>query len=107
MHACPAAYPRIYAGELSRSSYPYTPIPADEDKAARAKRIDIDKVLSATRAREAAGHELEGWELNLKAGAPGLWMSVERWRREEVVEGGVTIVMLHANGMLKEVGYFS
>ncbi|CAK9782622.1 uncharacterized protein COLE_07781 [Cutaneotrichosporon oleaginosum] len=99
VHACPAAYPRMYEGTLSRSSYPYSSIPETETKEARAARLEKDKVACAEQAREAAKTEGAGWKTN---SGEGLWLSVERWRREDPVEGGVTLLMLHANGMLKE-----
>ncbi|KLT43968.1 alpha/beta-hydrolase, partial [Cutaneotrichosporon oleaginosum] len=101
VHACPAAYPRMYEGTLSRSSYPYSSIPETETKEARAARLEKDKVACAEQAREAAKTEGAGWKTN---SGEGLWLSVERWRREDPVEGGVTLLMLHANGMLKEFG---
>ncbi|GMK57473.1 hypothetical protein CspeluHIS016_0403070 [Cutaneotrichosporon spelunceum] len=99
VHACPAAYPRMYEGTYSRESYPFSPIPEDESKAARAARIDKDKVTCAESARTAAQNEGAGWQTNH---GDGLWLSVERWRRAQPIDGGATLVMLHANGMLKE-----
>jgi hypothetical protein len=100
IHACPAAYPRMYEGTLSRASYPYSPIPPNETKEARMARLEKDKVACAEEARAASKTEGAGWESN---GGEGLWVSVERWRRDSPVEGGITLLMLHANGMLKEV----
>ncbi|BEI94225.1 uncharacterized protein CcaverHIS019_0606840 [Cutaneotrichosporon cavernicola] len=99
VHACPAAYPRMYEGTFSRESYPFSPIPEDESKKARAARIEKDKITCAESARAAAKNEGSGWKTNH---GDGLWLSVERWKRENPVEGGATLVMLHANGMLKE-----
>lgn len=102
-HAAPAAYPREIReghGDLSRSSHPYrrSPVPAKESKEEKSRRQAEE--LNYSIDQEYAAHR---WDLSeARAAAPkGLWSSVERWRRTQP-RGGYTLVVTHANGLLKE-----
>lgn len=105
-HAVPAAYPkqmRESHGNLRRASEPFgntRPIPG-EGKKERGVRVN-NAVGQAVLAR------LDGqeWELEdgLKAQPQGLFMAVERWKRDVPV-GGHTVVCTHPNGTQKEVSH--
>jgi len=104
VHASPAAWPRSFAesrGDNDRYSRPYSSGPPASDRKEREKQIAVEKVTCGElpkRARE--------WDIDEAAADPSpphpQWLAVERWRREQPVEGGVTLLLMHANGMPKE-----
>lgn len=106
LHAAPAAYPKILReahGTLDRLSHPWrTSEPkADETKEERVKR-QAGELVEAVKQRYAAKH----WSVEeaKAASPPGLWLAVERWKRDKPT-GGHTLVLTHANGLQKEVRY--
>lgn len=104
IHASPGAWPRSFAesrGNLDRYSHPYTDGPPAEDKAARAAQLKKAKGVCGEMPKKA--HEWEAAQALADPQPPHpLWLAVERWRREVPVEGGVTLLCMHANGMAKE-----
>lgn len=105
LHAAPAAYPKGVTeayGNLSRSSRPYEsgPPPANETKEQRKKRL-YDESNRCVKLREDA-YEWTIEEAKAQAPKKGQWLCVERWRRDKPV-GGATLVVTHANGLIKEV----
>jgi len=106
LHAAPAAYPRdikeATVGGLSRESHPYRNAePAKgESKEERNARLASERD-ECVRVRRSATE----WDLETAKSTPhpSLWVSAERWRRDTPVEGGVTMVCMHACGLNKEV----
>lgn len=103
-HVVPAAYPRQFGastGKLARESHPFRDTSATssagETSEGRRKRAAEETRLSLT-ARFDAGERVG----ENREDQPGLWMAVERWRREGGGEG-LTLVLTHANGFTKEV----
>ncbi|EIW73526.1 hypothetical protein TREMEDRAFT_59699 [Tremella mesenterica DSM 1558] len=104
-YSVPAAYPRSTpdsTGTLHRFSEPFqlTPPKEWESKEERRARLN-EEALEVARKR----YHTRRWGIEeaLTAKPPGLWLAVERWRRDEVEDGeGLTLVMAHANGFLKE-----
>lgn len=107
VHASPGAWPRSYAeyprGPNSRDSHPYFDDGAPSaDKKERAAQIERARLICGE-----MGYEAREWDIEEAMEGPHssrpMWVPIERWRRQEPVEGGVTLIMLHANGMPKEV----
>lgn len=109
LHAAPAAWPkqsRVSRGTYSRTSAPFGPEPTDKEPVeVRRKRFaDEAKVcIAGNLEAEARQWKPEEIEEAKAQGGPVQWLSIERWRREKPVEGGVTLVFCHANGLNKEV----
>lgn len=103
-HAVPAAYPRQLReahGTLTRESHPFRQGPVgSETKTERRARVN-EEALAATRIR----FQAEEWSAaDALAEAPkGLFIAVERWRRDRP-RGGKTLVCTHPNSTQKEVG---
>lgn len=102
-HAIPAAYPRQLReahGTLTRESHPYGQgSVGDETKAERRARVNRE-AFEATRIR----FQAEEWSMEnaLSAAPKGLFLAVERWRRDDP-RGGKTLVCTHPNSTQKEV----
>jgi hypothetical protein len=102
-HAVPAAYPRQLKeahGPHSRSSHPFREDGPEPTTSAERKARAEKEGFAAAQARW-GGHE---WSMEeaMAAAPKGLFVAVERWRRDKP-RGGHTLVCSHANGMQKEV----
>ncbi|BEI83670.1 hypothetical protein CcaverHIS002_0402740 [Cutaneotrichosporon cavernicola] len=101
-HAVPAAYPRQLkeaTGTYGRSSHPFRESGPEPKTSAERKARSEKEGFKAAEARW-GGHE---WSMDeaLAASPKGLFVAVERWRRDKL-RGGHTVVCSHANGMQKE-----
>lgn len=109
LHAAPATYPkqsRVSYGAHSRSSAPYGPEPTSKEPVeVRRKRFADEAKVIVKGNLEAEATQWKPEEIGQaqKVAGAGQWLSIERWRRLEPVEGGVTLVCAHANGLNKEV----
>jgi hypothetical protein len=103
-HIIPAAYPRTFhasTGNLRRESHPFRFEHAEggatrEERAQRAKAETIAALTKRYDASEVGCDDTD---------QKGLWLAGERWARD--IPGdkgdGVTLVVTHANGFMKEV----
>lgn len=109
LHAAPAAYPkqsRVSSGSHSRNSAPFGPEPeAKEEVEVRRKRFADEAKVIVKGNLEAESRQWKPQEIEeaVRQGGEPQWLSIERWRRKQPVEGGLTLVCAHANGLNKEV----
>jgi hypothetical protein len=87
---------------LNRFSHPYSAHgPPPTDKKERAARLDVEKITCGEMPKKAHEWEIDEASRDVSPSHPQ-WVAVERWRRESPVEGGITLLVMHANGMPKE-----